>query len=184
MYDFEYEIIKSNRRSISIQVKSDGRVIVRAPWFATNRQIDKFVNSKGEWVNKHLIKQRERSLAYKGVSDQELKELYKKAKQVIPERVAFYAPLVGVDYGRITIRNQKTRWGSCSSKGNLSFNCLLMLAPPDVLDSIIVHELCHLKYMNHSRRFYAEVLRVFPEYRRCERWLKEHQHELVARIPE
>lgn len=174
MYDFEYEIIKSNRRSISIQVKSDGRVIVRAPWFATNRQIDKFVNSKGEWVNKHLIKQRERSLAYKGVSDQELKELYKKAKQVIPERVAFYAPLVGVDYGRITIRNQKTRWGSCSSKGNLNFNVRLMLTPIEVIDSVVVHELCHRIEMNHSERFYREVYRVYPDYDKWHRWLKKN----------
>lgn len=174
MYDFEYEIIKSNRRSISIQVKSDGRVIVRAPWFATNRQIDKFVNSKGEWVNKHLIKQRERSLAYKGVSDQELKELYKKAKQVIPERVAYYAPLVGVDYGRITIRNQKTRWGSCSSKGNLNFNVRLMLTPIEVIDSVVVHELCHRIEMNHSERFYREVYRVYPDYDKWHRWLKKN----------
>ena len=174
MYDFEYEIIKSNRRSISIQVKPDGRVIVRAPWFATNRQIDKFVNSKGEWVNKHLIKQRERSLAYKGVSDQELKELYKKAKQVIPERVAFYAPLVGVDYGRITIRNQKTRWGSCSSKGNLNFNVRLMLTPIEVIDSVVVHELCHRIEMNHSERFYREVYRVYPDYDKWHRWLKKN----------
>lgn len=174
MYDFEYEIIKSNRRSISIQVKSDGRVIVRAPWFATNRQIDKFVNSKGEWVNKHLIKQRERSLAYKGVSDQELKKLYKKAKQVIPERVAYYAPLVGVDYGRITIRNQKTRWGSCSSKGNLNFNVRLMLTPIEVIDSVVVHELCHRIEMNHSERFYREVYRVYPDYDKWHRWLKKN----------
>ena len=174
MYDFEYEIIKSNRRSISIQVKPDGRVIVRAPWFATNRQIDKFVNSKGEWVNKHLIKQRERSLAYKGVSDQELKELYKKAKQIIPERVAYYAPLVGVDYGRITIRNQKTRWGSCSSKGNLNFNVRLMLTPIEVIDSVVVHELCHRIEMNHSERFYREVYRVYPDYDKWHRWLKKN----------
>lgn len=174
MYDFEYEIIKSNRRSISIQVKPDGRVIVRAPWFATNRQIDKFVNSKGEWVNKHLIKQRERSLAYKGVSDQELKKLYKKAKQVIPERVAYYAPLVGVDYGRITIRNQKTRWGSCSSKGNLNFNVRLMLTPIEVIDSVVVHELCHRIEMNHSERFYREVYRVYPDYDKWHRWLKKN----------
>lgn len=174
MYDFEYEIIKSNRRSISIQVKSDGRVIVRAPWFATNRQIDKFVNSKGEWVNRHLVKQRERSLAYKGVSDQELKELYKKAKQIIPERVAYYAPLVGVDYGRITIRNQKTRWGSCSSKGNLNFNVRLMLTPIEVIDSVVVHELCHRIEMNHSERFYREVYRVYPDYDKWHRWLKKN----------
>jgi predicted metal-dependent hydrolase len=101
---------------------------------------------------------------------------------VIPERAAHYAALMGVTYGRITIRAQKTRWGSCSSKGNLSFNCLLMLAPPEVLDSVVVHELCHLRVMNHSERFYAEVLRVFPEYREKHGWLKDNGDMLLAML--
>ena len=82
----------------------------------------------------------------------------------------------------MTIRNQKTRWGSCSSNGRLNFNCLLMLAPREVLDSVVVHELCHLKEMNHSDRFYAEVYRVFPEYDRCSRWLKTDGTVLLARM--
>ena len=96
--------------------------------------------------------------------------------------MAHYAPLVGVSYGRITIRCQRTRWGSCSSKGNLNFNCLLMLAPPEVLDCIVVHELCHRKEMNHSQRFYAEVLRVMPDYRERYKWLKENGHMLMAML--
>ena len=113
----------------------------------------------------------------------EIKALAERAGKVIPERAAYYAPLVGVTYGRITIRCQKTRWGSCSSKGNLNFNCLLMLAPPEVLDSVVVHELCHRLEMNHSKRFYENVLRVFPEYRKWHGWLKEHGAELMRRRP-
>lgn len=109
----------------------------------------------------------------------EIDELMKQAKKVIPERVAFFAPLVGVVPGRIAIRCQKTRWGSCSAKGNLNFNCLLMLAPPEVMDSVVVHELCHLKQMNHSKKFYDEVLRVMPDYRTRQKWLKEHGAELL-----
>ena len=112
----------------------------------------------------------------------ELLELANRALEVIPQRVAHYAPLVGVDYGRITIRNQRTRWGSCSAQGNLNFNCLLMLAPPEVLDSVVVHELCHRKEPNHSQRFYAEVLRVFPDYRTHNKWLKENGHRLLAML--
>ena len=97
--------------------------------------------------------------------------------------MAYYAPQIGVDYGRITIRCQRTRWGSCSAKGNLNFNCLLMLAPPEVLDSVVVHELCHRREMNHSPRFYALVLRVFPDYHRWDRWLKDNGPALMARIP-
>ncbi len=96
--------------------------------------------------------------------------------------MAHFAPLVGVSYGRITIRNQRTRWGSCSGKGNLNFNCLLMLAPPEVLDYVVVHELCHRKEMNHSPRFWAEVARVLPDYQQRRRWLKEHGGALVQRM--
>ena len=113
---------------------------------------------------------------------EELAALAQEARRVIPERVAVYAPLVGVSYGRITIRSQRTRWGSCSAKGNLNFNCLLMLSPPEVLDSIVVHELCHRKEMNHSCRFYAEVLRVFPDYWKCHAWLRENGSSLMRRL--
>ena len=83
-------------------------------------------------------------------------------------------------YGRVSVRCQKTRWGSCSSKGNLNFNCLLMLTPDGVIDSIVVHELCHRKVMNHSGRFYAEVLKVMPDYAEHHGWLKEHGEMLLA----
>lgn len=114
---------------------------------------------------------------------EDIRSLAGEAMRVIPERVAYYAPLVGVTYGRITIRNQRSRWGSCSAKGNLNFNCLLMLAPPEVMDSVVVHELCHRKEMNHSSRFYALVRKAFPEYDRWHGWLKEHGSELIKRLP-
>lgn len=105
-----------------------------------------------------------------------------KALKIILERVRYYAPLIGVTYGRITVRNQKTRWGSCSEKGNLNFNCLLVMTPPEVLDAVIVHELCHRKHMNHSKAFYEEVYRVFPEYDKWDKWLKENGSLLIHRM--
>ena len=81
------------------------------------------------------------------LSMDEIKALAEQALKVIPERVKYYAEKLGVTYWRITIRNQRTRWGSCSQKRNLNFNCLLMLVPPEVLDSVIVHELCHIKIL-------------------------------------
>jgi len=115
-------------------------------------------------------------------NEEKVKELSKVAKRKIPERLEYFGNLIGVTYGRVSIRCQQTRWGSCSSKGNLNFNCLLMLAPEEVLDSVVVHELCHLKYMNHSKDFYAEILRVFPNYYECHNWLKEHGKELMAEV--
>ena len=113
---------------------------------------------------------------------EEIRRLAQEAVRVIPERVAYYAPKVGVTYGRITIRNQRSRWGSCSSKGNLNFNCLLMLAPMEVIDSVVVHELCHRLEMNHSRRFYEHVLRVYPDYYRYHDWLKKNGTALMRRM--
>lgn len=116
------------------------------------------------------------------LSDEELNELTKQAKKVFPERVKFYAPLIEVEYGKIYIRHQRSRWGSCSGKGNLNFNCLLVLAPPEVLDSVVVHELCHLKEMNHSKSFYEEVYKVMPDYDKNHMWLKENGAELISRL--
>ncbi len=115
----------------------------------------------------------------KPLTEPELRELGEKACIVFKERVEYYAPIVGVTYGRVTIRNQRTRWGSCSSKGNLNFNVALMLAPPEVLDYVVVHELCHRLYLNHSKEFWHEVERVLPGYMTQVQWLKENGELLM-----
>ena len=169
----EYELIRSDRKTLGAQIK-DGRLIIRAPLRATKADIDRFLEKHRAWVETHLAESREKERAKAAVprlTPEELRALADRALEVIPRRAAYYAPLVGVQYGRITIRNQRTRWGSCSGKRNLNFNCLLMLAPPQVLDSVIVHELCHRIEMNHSGRFYEEVLRVFPDYWKWHGWL-------------
>ena len=181
----EYQIIRSARKTLSIQIKPEG-VIVRAPLRATDAQIERFVREHSGWIEKHLKKmeaQQEKLADVEPLSIEEIRELANQALKVIPERVKYYAPKIGVTYGRITIRNQRSRWGSCSAKGNLNFNCLLCLAPPGVLDAVVVHELCHRKEMNHSKRFYEEVLRVYPDYHKDHAWLKEHGQELLQRLP-
>ena len=94
----------------------------------------------------------------------------------------FYAEKIGVTYGRITIRNQKTRWGSCAANGNLNFNCLLMATPVEVIDSVVVHELCHRRHMNHSKEFYGEIYRVYPDYDKWNKWLKDNGGLLIKRM--
>ena len=180
----KYEIIRSGRKTIAIQIK-DGQIIVRAPLHATLSEIDKVVIDNSAWIEKQQKKAQERDARHQGLvplSAEELQALADRALEVIPPRVKYYAEKIGVTYGRITIRNQRSRWGSCSSRGNLNFNCLLMLAPPQVLDSVIVHELCHRKQMNHSAQFYAEIERVFPEYRKWHDWLKQHGESLMWRM--
>ena len=102
----------------------------------------------------------------------------KAAKEYFPKRVSHYHALTGGTYHKITIRDQKTRWGSCSSNGTLSFNYRLMYAPPRVLDYVVVHELCHLTHMNHSKDFWNMVASIMPEYKTYRQWLKEHGKEL------
>ncbi len=110
---------------------------------------------------------------------QTLNRRYKNAaRQIFTERAAHYLPLTGGSYTSITIRDQRTRWGSCSSRGTLSFNYRLVFAPPKVLDYVVVHELCHLTHMNHSKDFWGLVERVMPDYQTYKTWLREHGGEL------
>ena len=182
--NLRYQVIRSGRRTLSMELSPKG-LLVRAPYAVSQAEIERFVRSHEKWIESHLAKLEQAMEAQSGaetLTHEELQALADRALQVIPPRVAYYAEKIGVTYGRITIRNQRTKWGSCSSKGNLNFNCLLMLTPPEVIDSIVVHELCHRKEMNHSDRFYAEVLRVFPDYWDCHRWLKENGAALMARM--
>ena len=109
----------------------------------------------------------------------ELELLTAQAKQIFSEKVARYAKEMGVTYGRVTIRHQKTRWGSCSGLGNLNFNCLLLFAPDAVQDYVVIHELCHRKEMNHSDRFWCEVAKVMPDYKVHKKWLKENGRKIM-----
>lgn len=171
-------VIRSERKTICAQIRQ-GQLIVRAPRQASQEDVSRFLLQHRKWIEAHQAQQ---TGTVRKLTAEELQTLSDKAREVIAARVAYYAPRIGVTYGKITIRRQRTRWGSCSSWGDLSFNCLLMLAPPEVLDSVVVHELCHRKEMNHSDRFYAEVLRVCPDYRKQHRWLSENGGSLMAML--
>ena len=182
----EYQLIRSRRKTISAEVRESG-IIVRAPLRTTRREADAFLQKHKVWIERQLLKREERRAAAEALgklTGAQLSDLYAQAREYIPARARHYAGLLGVDCGRVTIRCQHTRWGSCSTKGNLNFNCLLMLAPPEVIDAVIVHEVCHLQEMNHSPRFYALVLSLCPDYRTRDGWLKENGRLLLARLPD
>ena len=192
------KIIRSNRKTLAIQINPDLSVTVRAPMYAPQSDIERILREKENWIQKHIEKIREQEAKRKKtqgekgeygesaereyLTNEEIKKLADKALQHIPKRVSYYAKQIGVTYEKITIRNQKTRWGSCSSKGNLNFNCLLMLTPPEVIDYVIVHELCHRKEMNHSVAFWAEVEKVLPDYKEQVKWLKENGGQIIGRM--
>lgn len=183
----EYELIKSKRKTACIQIKADGRVIVRVPNRMPKKEIDRFISEKQDWIEmtrqEMLAKQAEKANQPK-LTEKELKALTDQARMELTKCCEYYAPIIGVNYNRIAIRKQQTRWGSCSSKGNLNFNCLLMLAPEEVRDYVVVHELCHRKQMNHSPLFWALVENVLPNYKDLRKWLKQNGSDLMAKLPE
>ncbi len=172
----EYEIIRSRRKTIAILIKPDCSVVVRAPYRIPKSVVEDFVKEKSSWIEKHLDKMKalqEENPECIRLSEEEIRRLSDEALTAIPPRVKEIAEKMGVSYGRITIRNQKTRWGSCSSKGNLNFNCQLMLLPEELRDYVIIHELCHRIEMNHSVRFWTEVERYCPQYMKLRKKLKQ-----------
>ena len=179
----DYELIRSDRRSLTLQLKPDGTLVVRAPRFLPRRRIEGFLREHEDWIERRREKLAARPEVEK-LSEEELAALKKRARNVFLARAVYFAPLVGVRYGCVSIRSQRSRWGSCSRQGNLNFNCLLLLAPMEVLDYVVVHELCHRLEMNHSARFWAEVERVLPDYRTARAWLKQNGESLTARLPE
>ena len=183
----EVTVIRSDRKTLAIQVNEDLTVTVRAPRSAREKDIERILRDKEPWIRKHMEQIRERRTLHEPdeiqyFTDAQIRDLADQALSYIPKRVMYFSKRIGVDYGRITIRNQKTRWGSCSSKGNLNFNCLLMLTPPEVIDYVVVHELCHRKEMNHSKKFWAEVEKVIPNYRDSEKWLKNEGSKITGRL--
>ncbi|MDY5122891.1 MAG: SprT family zinc-dependent metalloprotease [Treponema sp.] len=183
--EITYVIQKSRRRSISVSVMKDNRVLVKAPYGTTERTVQEFLLSKKDWITKHLEKQNreeEKAESLGLLSEDEIKQIKKQARKIIPQRVEYWANKIGVTYGRIAIRLQSSRWGSCSVYGNLNFNCLLVLMPPEIMDSVVVHELCHRRHMNHSKEFYAEIDRVFPDYKCCNKWLKDNGGVYLKRV--
>ena len=184
--DYEITLIRSRRKSLAIEITPELQVVVRAPARMPVREINAFVQEKDDWIRAHLQRMAEKKrlreqCREQALSKEELQELAAQAMKLIPQKVHYYAQIIGVTYGRITIRNQRTRWGSCSGKGNLNFNCLLLLMPEEVLDYVVVHELCHRKEMNHSARFWEEVEKILPDYRQRRKWLKDNGGRIMDR---
>lgn len=179
----DIKLIRSNRKTIAIEIKRDCSIIVRAPFSMSDYTIKKFIDEKNGWIEKYLkIAEQRQEDSVSFFSDDEIRALADKAMIDIPKRVSRYASLMNIAVGKVTIKNQRTRWGSCSSKGNLNFNCLLMLCPEEVRDYVVVHELCHRKELNHSVRFWQEVEKVLPDYNLQKRWLKEHGDKIIGRL--
>ena len=172
----QIQIIRSRRKTICLQITPEGGILVRAPMGMPQRNISAFLREKSGWIQTHQEKLRvQRELAQQdALTREDLKRLAWQAKAAIPPRVKYFAGQMGVDYGRITVRCQTSRWGSCSAKGNLNFNWRLILAPEKCLEYVVIHELCHRREFNHSARFWDLVQRQMRDYQVWKDYLKKN----------
>lgn len=179
-------LVRSSRKTLAVQIRADGTVIARAPLRMPKDRILCFLSEKASWIRMQQGRMQEREKmrqqARIHLDAAQEKELRERAKSVLAQRTAHFARQIGVTYGRITVRDQKTRWGSCSQTGNLNFNFRLILAPLEVLDYVVVHELCHRRQMNHSAQFWQEVAQVLPDYRKRKAWLTENGWRLMGEL--
>lgn len=179
-------LVRSSRKTLAVQIRADGTVIARAPLRMPKDRILCFLSEKASWIRMQQGRMQEREKmrqqARIHLDAAQEKELRERAKSVLAQRTAYFARQIGVTYGRITVRDQKTRWGSCSQTGNLNFNFRLILAPLEVLDYVVVHELCHRRQMNHSAQFWQEVAQVLPDYRKRKAWLTENGWRLMGEL--
>lgn len=185
MMEYVTEIKQSNRKTIAFEIKEAGILTVRAPFYMTRAEIMTQISRHQSWIEKHMEKAAHRAQETEvnaKFTQKELRQMADIAAKVIPPKAERYAQMLGVNYGRITIRSQRTRWGSCSSKGNLNFNCLLTQVPENVMDYVVVHELCHRIEMNHSKRFWDLVGQIKPDYKTCRKWLKDNGNALIKRL--
>ena len=168
-----YGLIRARRKTMALKVSEDGTVTVRIPYGVRPEEADRFVEAHVDWIRKRIAECRERAAARPAYTDREREAGKRLAKELLLKKCRYFAERMGVSYGTVTVREQKTRWGSCSARGNLNFHWKLVLMPPEILDYVVVHELAHRKEMNHSERFWAEVERILPDYRARRKWLKE-----------
>lgn len=176
MKEIRVQVIRSSRKTIGLEVRGEDIVYVRIPVRLSDREAKRFVEEHKQWIfeKTNMMKERQENRKPTGAARPEnlTSEEIEKIKEKISDRVQHYCGIMGVTAGKITIRNQKTRWGSCSEKGNLNFNYQLYYLPDELLDYVVVHELAHRKHMNHSGEFWAEVERYCPDYRKYRASLK------------
>ncbi len=169
----DYEIKRSRRaKRLKLAVHTDGRVVLTLPWLASLKLAERFIEAKAGWVAKQVAKFKSANFSLTKITKVDYLANKTKAKKLISERVAYFNQIYKFKINKITIKNQQTRWGSCSRQGNLNFNFRLIFLPQILADYIVVHELCHLRELNHSPRFWALVAKTFPNYKMARQDLK------------
>lgn len=160
-----YRIVRSRRRTMALELSRDGELIVRLPLGVSDREAERFVREHADWIARAAARQEQRRRAHPEPSPEEAEALRKRAREILPGKVANYAAVMGVEPTGIRITSARTRFGSCSAKNSLSFSWRLMDYPEEAIDYVVVHELAHIRHHNHSKAFYAFIERFLPDYR-------------------
>ena len=171
MPGFNYKLIRSKRKTTAIEITKGCEIIVRAPLFQSQKTIENFVNEKSDWIEKSLKNQ-----ALKGdkfnITEQEAEQLKALAKKIIPQKVEYFSSLTGLVPTAVKITSAKTRFGSCSGKNSICFSLYLMQYPDEAIDYVVLHEIIHIKHHNHSKRFWNELEKYMPDYKKRRQLLK------------
>ncbi len=181
----EYTRKASRGKDVRLEVTGDGQLVVHAPKSISQKDIDTLIKKHQDWIETHqkLVLERQEALrSVPKLNQGALEKLKEDAREDYTARCDHWAKIMGLRYNRIHVKFQHSRWGSCSSLGNINLNALLMLAPESVRDYVIVHELAHLKHMNHSKAFWQEVENTLPAYKNEKTWLKENGPKLMGCI--
>ena len=161
-----YELIRSRRKALALEVTGDGRLLVRAPLRCAQARIDAFVGAHAAWIEKHLKLQRERAARRPPApTAAEIESLKARARAELPEKIARWSETMGVAPAGFKVTAARKRYGSCSAKNSLCFSCFLMNCPEEAVELVVVHELCHIREKNHGAGFYALLERYLPDWR-------------------
>lgn len=169
----EYKLIRSNRKTLCLQIGEDLTLIARAPMRMSKAEIEAFIEQKSSWIDKNTELKRKQNEQYPTqLTSEETTALIEKAKTLLPQRIEYYSKLMGLAPTGVKITAAKKRFGSCNGKNSICFSLYLMQYPPEAIDYVIVHELAHIKYKSHGKDFYALIEKYMPDFRRREKMLK------------
>lgn len=176
--EYQVEVRRSSRRTISLSVEKDLHVLVKAPLRMGKGEVEAFVEKHRRWIEKHILLQREYQEKARTFTPEEAAEYKRQAFAVAQDAIRVYAPTMGVAPTGLKITSAAARWGSCSGRNSICFSFRIALLPREAVDYIVVHELAHIRQKNHGPRFYAEIAKVLPDYERRIELLKQAQLEL------
>ena len=161
-----YELIRSRRKTLALEITREGRLLVRAPLRCSQTRIDAFVTGPAAWIEKHLETQRQKAaLRPPPPTEAEIQALKERAQSELPEKIVYWSEQMGVTPTGFKVTAARRRYGSCSGKNSLCFSCFLMNCPEEAVELVVVHELCHIREKNHGPRFYALLERYLPDWR-------------------